>query len=209
MYLFTRAGRLGPGSVREGLEFVAAMTDRVHQDTALDVHTWGASMSPELGTVVWATLVETLEELEAAQDKLTVSDRFSELAEQGSKHFIGPLRDGLATVVSGNMDRSAPLPSYVTVARAVAANGKLSDAIAAGVEIAETATRISGVETAFLMDATGAFGGCRWQAGHADIGSIDRGEAALMADPGWLRLIDRVGSFYQAGVTQAVYRRII
>lgn len=209
MYLFTRAGRLAPGSIREGLTFVTTITEKVHQETGLEIHTWGASMSPELGTVVWATMVDTLDELEAAQDKLAVSDQFNELAEHGAKHFLGPLRDGLATVVSGSFDRMAPLPSYVTLARAVAANGKLSDAIAAGVEIAEAATRIGGVETAFLMDATGAYGGCRWQSGHADIGSIDRTEAALMADPAWLRLLDRVGSFYQEGVTQAVYRRII
>jgi hypothetical protein len=209
MYLFTRAGRFGPGSVGEGMTFVTSITEKVHQDTGLEMHSWAATMSPELGTVVWATFVETLEELEAAQDKLAVSDSFIAMAESGSHLFVGPLEDAIAQVVTGEMDPTAPLPSYVTVARAVAVNGRLGDAMAAGVEIAEAATRIGGAATGFLVDATGPYGGCRWNTGFPDIGSLERAEAALMADPSWLQLIDRVGDCYQAGVTQSIYRRII
>lgn len=209
MYLFTRAGRLLPGAVREGIAFVTTINEKVHQETGLDVHTWGASMSPELGTVVWASLVESLEELEAADDKLAVSDSFLEMAEKGAKLFAGPLRDGLAQFVTAPVDRSAGLPSYVTVARATAQNGRLSEAMAAGVEIAEAATRISGVETAFLVDATGPFGGCRWQSGHTDIGSIQRSETALAESDEWLQLMDRIGPLYAQGAEQSIYRRII
>lgn len=209
MYLFTRAGRFGPGSARDSMSFVGAITEKVNQETGLDVHAWVASMSPELGTVVWASFVDSLEELEAAEDKLAVSDGFAELAEQGAKLFAGPLQDGLAQVVVGTFDRSAPLPAYVAVARAAAVNGKLRDAMTAGVEIAEAATRISGIPTAFLVDTTGPFGGCRWNSGHADIASLERAEASLMADDSWLELLDRVGGCYQDGVTQSIFRRLI
>lgn len=209
MYLFTRAGRFGPGSVGEGMTFVTSITEKVHQETGLDMHSWGATLSPELGTVVWATFVESLEHLETAQDKLAVSDSFIAMAESGSHLFVGPLQDSIAQVVTGGRDPSAPLPSYVTVARAVAANGRLSDAMTAGVEIAEAATRITGAATSFLVDATGPYGGCRWNTGFADIGSLERAEAALMADPSWLSLLDRVGDCYQAGAAQSIYRRII
>ncbi|MEO7427783.1 MAG: hypothetical protein ABIY48_00220 [Acidimicrobiales bacterium] len=191
------------------MTFVATVTEKVHQESGLDMHAWGASMSPELGTVVWATFVDTLDQLEAAQDKLAVSDPFIALAESGAHLFTAPLQDGLAQVVTGTFDRTAPLPAYVTAARAIATNGKLSAAMAAGVEIAEAATRITGVQTSFLVDVTGPVGGCRWNSGHADIGSVERAEAALTADAGWLELIDRVGDCYQQGVTQSMYRRII
>lgn len=209
MYLFTRAGRFGPGSVGEGMTFVTSITEKVHQETGLDMHSWGATMSPELGTVVWATFVETLEQLEAAQDKLAVSDSFIAMAESGAHLFVGPLQDSVAQVVSGEFDPTAPLPSYVTVARAVAVNGRMSDAMAAGLEIAEAVTRITGVRTSFLVDSTGSIGGCRWNNGFADIGSLERAEAALLNDPSWLELLDRVGGCYQAGASQSIYRRII
>jgi hypothetical protein len=209
MYLFTRAGQLGPGAVREGIPFVTTINEKVHQETGLDIHTWGATMSPELGTVVWATVVESLEELEAAQDKLAVSDSFQEMAEKGAHLFAGPLQDGLAQIVTEGFDRSAALPSYVSVARAVVVNGRLGEGMAAGVEIAELATEITGIRTSFLVDSTGAYGGCRWNSGVPDIGTLARSEAALMADERWLQLLDRVGSCFQAGVTQSIYRRII
>jgi hypothetical protein len=209
MYLFTRAGRFGPGSVVDGMTFVSAVTEKVHQETGLEIHAWAASMSPELGTVVWASFVDSLEELEAAEDKLAVSDSFIELTEKGSKLFAGPLTDGLAQVVVGAIDRSAALPAYVTVARATAANGKLGAAMAAGVEIAEASTRITGLPTGFLADVTGPYGGCRWNTGHADIASVERSEAALMADDSWLQLIDRIGSAYQEGASQSIFRRIV
>lgn len=209
MFLFTRAGRLAPGSVREGLSFVTTITEKVNQETGLDVHTWMASMSPELGTVVWASFVESLEELEAADDKLAVSDAFQDLADKGAHLFAAQLEDRLATIVTGQRDASAPLPSYVTVARAIPVHGKMREAMAAGTEIAERATHITGTPTMFLVDQTGALGGCRWNAGHPDIASVERAEAALAADESWLRLLDRVGTDFQPGVTQSLYRRLI
>ena len=209
MYLFTRSGRFGPGSVRDAMAFTAEVTEKVRQETSLPFNAWQASLSPEFGTVTWGVFVESLEELETAQDKLAVSDSFTALAEKGGKLFAGPLTDGLALVVHGARDPEAPLPSYISVARATAANGHLSDAIAAGIEIAETATRITGIPTMFLANSTGPFGGFRWTTGVVDIGELERSEAALMADPAWVALIDRVGATYQEGVSQSIYRRII
>lgn len=210
MYLFTRAGRFGNGSVREAMAFVGEVTEKVHQETGLDVHAFAASMSPQLGTTVWAAFVDSLEELEAATDKLAVSDQFLDLAERGSKLFAGPLTDGLAQLVHGEPpDRSGPMPSYVTSARAIAANGALRAALTDGVELAETATRITGIQTRFLVDVTGAYGGCRWTSGFADVAEMQRSEAALMADETWLALIDRAGASYAPGATQSIYRRIV
>ena len=42
-----------------------------------------------------------------------------------------------------------------------------------------------------------------------DIDTVERGEAALMGDPEWLQLIDRVGTAYNDDAAQAMYRRII
>jgi hypothetical protein len=209
MYLFTRAGRFAPGSIRDAMAFVRAVTEKVQQETGLEIHAWASTMSQDQGTTVWATFVEDLEHLEEANDKLATSDSYIDLVEGGGRLFAGPISDGLAQVVSGERDPSAPLPNYVTTARATAANGQLSAALSNGVEIAEAATRITGVPTMFLVDATGAYGGCRWTSGFADIGALERAESALMADTSWLALLDRVGPSYLPDARQAIYRRII
>lgn len=209
MYLFTRAGRFRPGPIREVTTFVGAITEDVRQETGKEVHAFVATMSPEVGTCVWALFVESLEELEAIEDKLAVSEPYLKLVEGAAHLWAGPLTDGLATVVHGGPDPSAPLPAYVTVARARAAAGRLGDAMGAGIEIAEAATRIGGVATMFVADGTGPIGGCRWLTGHADIGSVQRSEAALAADPAWMALIDRLGTAFEHDASQAVYRRVV
>ncbi len=105
--------------------------------------------------------------------------------------------------------RTGRSPRYVTAARAVAANGRLGDAIAAGIEIAEASTRITGIPTMFLVESTGPYGGCRWSSGFADIGELERAETALAADEQWVALIDRVGTAYLDGASQTIFRRIV
>ena len=160
--------------------------------------------SPDLGTVVWAVFVEDLAVLEQANDKLATSDSYIDLVDRGAKLFAGSATDSLAQVIAGETE--APTPQYVSVARAVGANGQLRAALAGGVEIAEASTRITGVPTMFLVDSTGPYGGCAWTSGFADIDALQQAAAALAADAGWLELIDRVGPAYQQGAAQAIYR---
>jgi hypothetical protein len=207
MYLFTRAGRFQPGFIRETTEFIRAVTERVRQETGLEVHVWTSTMSPDLGTTMWATFVDDLGRLEEADDKLMVSDGFLDLVEKGNRLLAGPLTDRLAQVVHGEPP-SGPPPNYLSVAQATAANGQVRAALDGGVEIAEAATRITGAPTVFVVDATGPFGGCRWGTRFADIGELQRAESALMADESWLELIDRVGTAYAQDAHQSIYRRI-
>ena len=206
MYLFTRSGRFAPGATRDVVTYVGEVTEKVRQETGLSVDAWSSTFSPDLGTVVWAVFAEDLATLEQANDKLAVSDSFIDLVDRGAQLFAGPVSDSLAQVVAGEIDPAAPTPQYVSVARAVAANGQLRAAFAAGVEIAQAATQITGVPGLFVVDATGPYGGCAWTSGFADIGALQQAEAALNADEGWLELIDRVGPAYQQGATQAIYR---
>lgn len=208
MYLFTRAGRFAPGRNREVTAFVGAMTEKVRQESGLDVHAWASQMSPDLGTIVWAAFVDDLAHLEEAGDKLTVSDAVRDLFESGGHLLSGPLSDRLSQVLAGEADPSEPLPSYAVTAMGAAANGHVAAAMAGGVEVAEAATRITGARTAFMSGVTGAYGGCMWSTGFPDIGALERAEGALAADEGWLELIDRVGPAYAQGVRQGIYRRL-
>jgi hypothetical protein len=208
MYLFTRAGRFQPGLMRETTEFIRAVTEKVRQETGLQVLVWTSTMSPDLGTTMWATFVDDLGRLEEADDKLMVSDSFLDLVEKGNRLLAAPLTDGLAAVVHGAPDFSGPPPNYLMVAQATAANGQVKAALDGGVEIAEAVTRITGAPTTFLVDTTGPYGGCRWGSRFADIGELQRAESALMADESWLDLIDRVGTAYTQDAHQSIYRRI-
>jgi hypothetical protein len=67
---------------------------------------------------------------------------------------------------------------------------------------------VSGQSTMFAVNSTGPYGGCAWFTGSPDIDTVEAGEAALMGDPDWVKLIDRVGTAYNSDAAQALYRRI-
>ena len=208
MYLFTRSRRIGSPDLVGAMSWVVATTEQVRTITGHQVDAWGTVMSPDAGTIVWSLWAEHLSDIEQAADKLAAAPEYLEAVKQGDAFFEGPVVDGLSSLVHGAPDPEAEI-NYVSVATAVAAPGHLSDAITGGVEIAEHATRTSGQNTMFLVNATGPYGGCGWITGSPDISTVEAGETALMADPGWLKLIDRAGTAYNADAAQTMYRRIV
>jgi len=209
MYLFTRSIRLAGGDPAGAMAWSVGVTEQVRSITGHEVDAWASVMSPDAGTVVWSIWVEHLSEIEQAGDKLATSSEYFETVKAGQAFIDGPIVDGLAALVHGAPDPAAGTAEYVTVATAVAAPGHLSDAITSGIQIADHATRVSGQSTMFVVNSTGAYGGCAWITGSPDIDTVETGEAALMADPEWLKLIDRVGTAYNDDAAQAIYRHIV
>jgi hypothetical protein len=208
MYLFTRSRRIRPGSILGGVDWAVAATELVRKTTGREVNGWISVMSPEAETVTWSMWAEAMGDVVEAGDKLATSAAWADLLQRGLDHFDGPLVDGLAELVFGVPDLEAGPPDYVSVVSAVAANGRLSDAIAAGVELAEHTTKVTGHPALFAVNTTGVFGGVGWIVPAPDIGAVDAARAALMADSEWLPLIDRVGTAYAPGAAQSLHRRI-
>jgi hypothetical protein len=209
MYLFTRSRRMRAADPAGAIGWTVGITEQVRTITGHQVDAWTTVLSPEAGLVVWSIWVEHLNEIEQAADKLMAAPEYLESVKAGDEFGKGPVVDGLAMLVHGELDLAAGPPNYAGVASAVAAPGHLSDAIAAGIEIAEHATRVSGQNTLFAVNSTGPFGGCAWLTGSPDIDTVEAGEGALMADPEWLKLIDRVGTAFNNDASQVIYRRVI
>jgi hypothetical protein len=209
MYLFTRSRRLDAGeNIVKAMEWVGEATESARKITGQQIDAWGAVMSPETGTIVWTLWTESLAVLEQAGDALAADHGFQKLVEKGDDYFDGPLSDGLATLVHGELNLDDNTAQYVGVATATAANGRLQDAFAAGIQIADHVTKVTGDNCLFLVNSTGPFGGCAWITPNADAAALDAGEAALMADAEWLPLIDRVGTAYAQDAAQAIFRRL-
>lgn len=201
---------MAAGDPARAIAWTIDVTEQVRSITGRQVDAWGSVLSPETGLVVWSTWVEHLSELEQANDKLIVAAEYLATVADGNALGEGPVADGLAMLVHGEVDPvAAAAAQYVTVATAVAAPGRLSDAISSGIAIAEHATRVSGQNTLFVMNSTGPYGGCAWLTASPDIDTVERGEAALVDDPEWLALIDRVGTAYNPDPAQSMYRRIV
>ena len=208
MYLFTRSRRVDPGEFAKALESVGELTEHARKITGQQIDAWGAAMSPEVGTVVWTLWAEGMAQIEQAGDALAADSGFMKLVEKTDDHFDGPMADGLATLVHGDLNLDDNTAQYVGVATATLASGQLQSGLAAGIEIADHVTKVTGDNTLFLVNSTGVFGGVAWITPTPDVAALDAGEAALMADADWLPLLDRLGGVFNPGAAQAIFRRL-
>ncbi len=79
------------------------------------------------------------------------------------------------------------------------AEGRLADAMAWGVEIAEHYTTVTDTGAAFLADDYGTFGQLTWIAVHDDGAAADAAGEATATDAGYVAALDRAGDLFQPG----------
>jgi hypothetical protein len=206
MYLFARTRTIAPAHGREAIAAAVEAGAKAGEITGLKIFVWTSIFSAEVGTVLWSCRVDSLAALEAADDALMASDDFNTFITDRDHLFTGPIEDTVSQVVHG-----APTGEpgqYVQVARAVCAHGSLGEGMAMGVELAETAARITGITTMFVTSVAGSYGAVGWLTSVPDLGALETATAALAADADWLKLIDRAGHAYQPGVTSSILRRL-
>src|SRR5262245_17343658 len=117
MYLFARRRRINPAQGRAAVGVALEAATRARALTGLEIWVWNPVLSPELGTLAWSTRVDHLQELQAADDKLSSSNEWVEWIEHNDPLFQGPLEDSVLSVVHGTP--SDQPGAYVQVTRAV------------------------------------------------------------------------------------------
>jgi hypothetical protein len=210
MYLYTRTGRLRPSNVRDAMAWAVGITEKVNQITSLEVGLWTTRFSPASGTLVWSTFVEDLTALETANAKLMVDDSFIAESERGAQFASeNGLDDEVAQLIHGEIDPSRS-PKYAAAVRSEMAPGAFAKGVEVGVEIAQRATQISGVSTAFLLATTGTYGGVRWITAAETLEELEQAEQAVNGDAGFVQYVDSaVPGVYLPGITtQSIYERI-
>jgi hypothetical protein len=206
MYLFGRSRRVNPAHARAAFAVAVEAGGRASEVIGRPVFTWASVLSANLGTVLWTARFDHLDEITAADDAVTANSEFGDWVEQNDGVFSGHAEDTVSQVIH-NPPTGEP-GAYVSVTTAMAANGSLSEAMAMGVEIADTAARITGRTSMFVATVTGPYGGVGWLTPVPDLGAIEAANEALSSNEEWLKLVDRAGHAYQPGVTTSILRRL-
>jgi len=167
--------------------------------------------SPSFGTVTWSAWFASLVELESFGDRLEADASYQDLAAHAAEHATGEIDDGLAQLVSGTYDPGRAV-THAGFVSAVAAGGQIERAMAAGIDIAETASGITGTNTLFLREMTGSYAGVGWLTGFEGIAEYEAAQDALASDPSWLKLIDSTeGAFAEdvSATQQTIHRQLV
>lgn len=205
MYLFARSRAVNPARGREAVAMAIEAGTRGSEIIGFPVFTWTTVLSQSLA-VMWSARVEHLDELIAADDALAASDEFMNWLGENDGLFAGPFQTTVSNVVHGAP--TGPPAAFIQVTQATCANGSVSEGMAMGVELAETAGRISGLTTMFVSLVAGRFGGVGWLTGFDDLAALEAANDTLLANNDWLKLVDRAGHVYQPGVETSLLRRI-
>ena len=207
MYLFSRFRHVNSASMREGVAAAVEVAGMASTITGLDVGAWMTIASREVARINWSAMFENLDELQAATEKLAGSTEYGDWVDAHDKLFDGPAEDALLQIVHGAPDPDRTV-NFVAGIEAVCANGKLSAGLAAGVELAEAFTKISGSPILFAVRRTGLYGGVVWIAGAESLGALAALEETLFADPSWAPLVDQHGPAFEPGGETVWFQRL-
>jgi hypothetical protein len=95
-----------------------------------------------------------------------------------------------------------PVGSAAEIVTAAPAVGKIGEAMAWGVAMADRVAALTGSNSAFAADAYGAFGQMTWMSIYADAAAVDAAAEATMADAEYMAAIDGAGELFQPGSGQ-------
>jgi hypothetical protein len=212
MYMFSRQGRIIGGTVREAMAWATGLTERVNQIVDTPVTLFAQTFSPAVGTLAWTTFVPDLQALETLSDKLLADEGYLAEVDRASQFIPGGVDDTLAQIVHGAPD-PARVVTYASVVSTVVAPGALARGLEVAIELATKSEAITGNPGLVLTSATGPFGGVAWVNGFVDVAEMEAGNAALAADPDWVKLIDKKApGVYTAdplATSQLIYRKIM
>lgn len=208
MYLFTRRTRLVGGNGGAGLEWAGATTAKVNEITGQNVQLWATMYSPSVGTITWTAWFDDLTALETLGDKLQAEPSFVALSDKGEKFTDGTLDDAVYQPIHGEPD-PASTAQYVGAVLGVLADGNYARGLAAGVEIAQAAEKITGLSTMFTSGLTGNYGSVGFITGYETIAAVEKAQAKLAGDAGWIKLVDSVkGCFVEGATINSIHRRV-
>lgn len=210
MYRFTRMARL-TGNPTKSIEWAVTIAEKVNQISETPVSLWTSVLSPAVGLCAWTTTVDSVAEIETLDAKLVVDSGFVALQAAGSEHIIpGSINDSLATIIYETPRAQSGTFHYASITAAQVQPGQFRRGVDLGVEFAQKAHALTGLETSFEAAVTGNMGTITWALAADTIEQLQRGEDTLNGDETFLKMIDTEGAkAYQPNATVSYLRRLL
>ena len=210
MYRFARMAQL-TGNPTKSIEWAVTIAEKVNQISETPVSLWTTVLSPAVGLCAWTTTVDTVAEIETLDAKLMVDSGFVALQAAASEHILpGSVNDSLATIIYETPLAQSGTFHYASITAAQVQPGQFRRGVELGVEFAQKAHSLTGLETSFEAAVTGNMGTITWAMAADTIEQLQRGEDTLNADETFLKLIDTEGAkAYQPNATVSYFRRLL
>lgn len=210
MYRFARSALL-TGNPVKATEWAVTITEKVNQISETPFTLWAPVLSAPLGLVAWTAAAENVSELDVTDAKVMADSGYLDLLAKGTEYLVpGSAGDSLSTVVFATPGAAGDQFHYASVTTAQVQPGQFRRGIELGIEFAQQAHDISGLDTSFLMANTGAMGTVTWAMVADSLEQLQRGEDTVNGNESFLAKIDTEASkTYQPTATVSYLRRLI
>ena len=197
MYIFNRTTTLDRHRMAEATGAAIDVAGEVTEITGMPISVFASRYGQPINTNGWSTRVESQTELQAATDKLMANARYMQWLVSHSELFEDAPTDQLSTVVSSTL-AGAP-KRYYTIISALAANGKLANAVAFGVRAQQFVADATGLVTAFMTSVYGPFGTVGWLTGADSAAELDGLVDMQMTNADYHALVKEAGGLFVEG----------
>jgi hypothetical protein len=197
MLLYSRTLALR-GPQAETMAWAAEVTAHVNSTTKLDVGCWMGLYGVPIGSLAWVAAVDGHAEIAEEGAKLAGDAAFASLVNRAAEWVVAPPQDSLRAVVSGGRGEGGP-PAVGSVAAVTTANvalGKVAEAMAWSVEMADYVTRLTGNTVSLYRDLYGPFGSISWIGIASDMAAVDKETELISNDEGYLTRIAGAGDLF-------------
>jgi hypothetical protein len=210
MIIFQRLATF-EGPPEEVAPWALEITEAVNERTHLNVSLWQGLFGGPVGTLAWSAIVDNLTVLEAATDSLVGDASYSSLLSKARDWTRTPPEDFLLRMIhtaGGDYVRPA-LGAYAEGTVAIPAEGKLAQAGAFGVEIADLHAKLTHSSVLFCTSEYGAFGEMRWLALYDSAVAVDSAAEAIAKDQDYGAKLDAAGGLFVEGLARRTLARRI
>lgn len=204
MQIFTGILQARPGKEYEAAALMPQIRDVAQAAHGVETSAWAVIAGSTWGSFALSTRVDGLAQLLEVTAAVGESDDFRALAAQTGEVYAGPAQTSVATVVAATAD-DVGQPPIASVTRTVAAPGHTKEAVAAAVDILETAASVTGLNGMLLMSDAGKANELSWVFGTESGAQADVANATLAADPAWLDKISAASALFVAGSGERMY----
>ena len=187
------------------------ITEAVNTSTHLNVALWQGLFGAPVGTLAWTAQLDNLTTLEAASDALAGDAGYLSLVAKARDWATGPPVDTLLRVAhtaGGEFVRPA-VGGYVEATIAVPAVGKLAEAGAFGVEIADIHAKLTDASVLFATSEYATYGEVQWLSAYPSAAAVDAAADLIAKDASYGKKVDTAGDLFVAGLSRRLLARRI
>jgi hypothetical protein len=198
MQLFTRQV-LMTGDPAASMAWAGEIRAMASDKMGTEVGAWAVGFGAQLGALAFSARVDGVADLTARAEKVFGDAEYMAKVTEGRALMAGPPEDSLASPLNGELGDPPPVGSMAVVTNAQIANGKFTEAVGWGIDVAQHVTSLTGMPVGVLMQEYGAFGQMTWIGIAADAAAVDASSAATRGDADYIGKLSAAGDLFVPG----------